>query len=68
MDYVLPFACEDHTGDIGALRTMAPSSSGLLPNLGKASANAFWLDMTVNHLSLLQKNDSEDGTDARNFQ
>ena len=46
-DYVLPLACEDCTEDIGAVRTLAPPSSGLLPNLGKASANAFWLDMTV---------------------
>jgi hypothetical protein len=68
MDYVLPFACEDRTGDIGAVRTMAPPSSGLLPNLGKANANAFWLDMTESRLLLLRpNNDTEDGTDARNF-
>ena len=47
MDYVLPLACGDHTDDIGAVRTLAPPSSGLLPNLGKANANAFWLDMTA---------------------
>ncbi|KAF9653559.1 S-adenosyl-L-methionine-dependent methyltransferase [Thelephora ganbajun] len=47
VDYVLPLACEDRTEDIGAIRTMAPPSSGLLPNLGKANANAFWLDMTM---------------------
>ena len=48
-DYILPLACEDRTEDIGVVRTLAPPSSGLLPNLGKASANAFWLDMTVCH-------------------
>ena len=67
VDYVLPFACEDHTGDIGAIRTMAPPSSRLLPNLGKANANAFWLDMTESLLFLLSNNDTEDRTDARHF-
>ena len=67
MDYVLPFACEDRTGSIGAVRTMAPPSSGLLSNLGKANANAFWLDMTESSPLLLPNNDAEGGTDARNF-
>jgi len=67
-DYVLPLACEDRTEDIGAVRTLAPPSSGLLPNLGKANANAFWLDMTASHLLLLSDDDTEDGTDARHFQ
>lgn len=31
----------------GTLRTLAPEGSPLLPNLGKASANAYWLDLTV---------------------
>ena len=64
MDYVLPFACEDDSGDIGAVRTMAPPSSELLPNLGKANANAFWLDMTVSRLHLLPDGDAENGIDA----
>jgi hypothetical protein len=51
VDYVLPLACEDHTEDIGAVRTLAPPSSGLLPNLGKANANAFWLDMTASRFA-----------------
>ena len=67
-DYVLPLACEDHTEDIGAVRTLAPPSSGLLPNLGKANANAFWLDMTASRLPLLSDDNTKDRTDARNFQ
>lgn len=67
VDYVLPFACEDHTKDIGAVRTMAPPSSGLLPNLGKANANAFWLDMSESLLFLLSSDDADERTDARNL-
>lgn len=67
VDYVLPFACEDRTGDIGAVRTMAPPQSGLLPNLGKANANAFWLDMSESLLLFLPNDDTEDRTDARHF-
>lgn len=48
-DYILPLACEDDSEDTGVVRTLAPPGSGLLPNLGKASANAFWLDMTVSY-------------------
>jgi O-methyltransferase domain len=47
VDYILPLACEDETEDMGSVKTMAPPGSGLLSNLGKANANAFWLDMTV---------------------
>ena len=67
VDYVLPLACEDCTQDIGAVRTLAPPSSGLLPNLGKANANAFWLDMTAS-CSSWKTGDTEDMTDACNFQ
>jgi len=66
-DYILPFACEDHTGDIGAVKTLAPPESGLLPNLGKASATAFWLDLTASRSPLLSDDDTEDRADASDF-
>ncbi|EMD36158.1 hypothetical protein CERSUDRAFT_51961 [Gelatoporia subvermispora B] len=31
----------------GSVRTLAPEGSPLLPNLGKANANAYWLDLTM---------------------
>ncbi|OBZ77461.1 6-hydroxytryprostatin B O-methyltransferase [Grifola frondosa] len=31
----------------GTIRTLAPEDSPLLPNLGKANANAYWLDLTM---------------------
>ncbi|KAI0084943.1 hypothetical protein BDY19DRAFT_466740 [Irpex rosettiformis] len=31
----------------GTVRTLAPEDTPLLPNLGKASANAYWLDLTM---------------------
>ena len=31
----------------GQVKTLAPEGSPLLPNLGKANANAYWLDLTV---------------------
>ena len=31
----------------GTLRSLAPEGSPLLPNLGKANANAYWMDLTV---------------------
>lgn len=34
----------------GTVRTLAPEGSPLLPNLGKANANAYWLDLTVRRL------------------
>lgn len=67
-DYVLPLACEDHTEDIGAVRTLAPPSCGLLPNLGKANANAFWLDLTASRLAPILDDDTETRADARNLQ
>ncbi|KAJ3819191.1 hypothetical protein F5880DRAFT_1137749 [Lentinula raphanica] len=56
-DFVLPLACADNFGsgededeiglrDIQGAETMlAPAP--LLPNLGKASANGYWMDMTM---------------------
>ena len=68
LDYILPLACEDHTGDVGVIRTLAPSSSGLLPNLGKANSGTYSLDMTVSHLFLLSNDGTEGGADARSIQ
>ncbi|TCD65381.1 ich1-like protein [Steccherinum ochraceum] len=31
----------------GTIRTLAPEGSPLLPNLGKANANAYWMDLTM---------------------
>ncbi|PCH41979.1 S-adenosyl-L-methionine-dependent methyltransferase [Wolfiporia cocos MD-104 SS10] len=31
----------------GTVRSLAPEGSPLLPNLGKANANAYWLDLTM---------------------
>lgn len=51
-DFVLPLACPDDTGTTGGLEgiegaenTLAPAP--LLPNLGRASANGYWMDLTV---------------------
>ncbi|KAF9066979.1 S-adenosyl-L-methionine-dependent methyltransferase [Rhodocollybia butyracea] len=56
-DFVLPLACTDNfetsqseeggeiTGIQGAETKLAPAP--LLPNLGKASANVYWMDMTM---------------------
>lgn len=53
-DFILPLACPDGIygdelleGIQGAESTLA--SPPLLPNLGKASANAYWMDLTVRH-------------------
>jgi hypothetical protein len=68
-DYILPLACEDDAEDTGVIKTLAPPGSGLLPNLGKASANAFWLDMTVGHnLTVFLRNLDELFKDACDFQ
>ncbi|KAH7923064.1 S-adenosyl-L-methionine-dependent methyltransferase, partial [Leucogyrophana mollusca] len=57
-DHVLPLACVDEElgwGGVdagsegeGAERTLA--SAPLLPNLGKASANAYWMDLTMHSM------------------
>jgi hypothetical protein len=51
-DFVLPLACADDItsesgleGIEGAQKELAPSP--LLPNLGKGSANGYWMDLTV---------------------
>lgn len=51
-DFILPLACPDEVGGDelleniqGAETMLAPPP--LLPNLGKASANAYWMDMTM---------------------
>ncbi|KDR70150.1 hypothetical protein GALMADRAFT_76264 [Galerina marginata CBS 339.88] len=51
-DFVLPLACPDDTGSTsglegveGAESTLAPAP--LLPNMGKASANVYWMDLTM---------------------
>ena len=64
VDHVLPLACEDNTDDTGAVRTLAPPSSGLLPNLGKASANAYRVDMAVSRPLSLPDDDPENRADA----
>jgi hypothetical protein len=61
-DFVMPLACVDDFGfesegsveqaggrEVvdGAERTLAPDH--LLANLGKASANVYWMDLTVSH-------------------
>jgi len=53
-DFILPLACPDEVGENellegiqGVEAMLAPPP--LLPNLGKASANAYWMDMTVRH-------------------
>lgn len=52
-DHVIPFACADDRryGDIpGAVAQLAEGEGGLLANLGRAHANAYWLDISVRAL------------------
>ena len=65
-DYILPLACVDQDHDDteegpehgmkevlpGTVKSLAPEGSSLLPNLGKANANAYWLDLTVSYITL----------------
>ena len=51
-DFVLPLACPDDTSTTGGLEgiegaenILAPAP--LLPNLGRANANGYWMDLTV---------------------
>ncbi|KAI1792209.1 S-adenosyl-L-methionine-dependent methyltransferase, partial [Ganoderma leucocontextum] len=56
-DHILPHACVDDHEDLdangerltlpGIVRSFAPEGCPLLPNLGKANANAYWLDLTM---------------------
>lgn len=36
----------------GTVKSLAPKGSPLLPNLGKANANAYWMDLTVSFLHI----------------
>ncbi|KAI0630028.1 S-adenosyl-L-methionine-dependent methyltransferase [Trametes polyzona] len=52
VDNLLPYACVDDKTDIGsasegAVRSLVPEGSPLLPNLGKASANGYLLDISM---------------------
>ncbi|KAH9846764.1 S-adenosyl-L-methionine-dependent methyltransferase [Lenzites betulinus] len=52
VDNLLPYACLDDKADVssssqGAVRSLVPEGSPLLPNLGKASANGYILDITM---------------------
>ncbi|KAH8096884.1 hypothetical protein BXZ70DRAFT_865118, partial [Cristinia sonorae] len=59
-DHLLPLACVDEDDEAlkggadgkrealpGTVRSLAPDGSPLLPNLGKANANAYWMDLTM---------------------
>ena len=56
VDNLLPYACVDESSDISgggsdsAVRSLAPEGSPLLPNLGRASANGYLLDISVSHI------------------
>ncbi|OSC96294.1 S-adenosyl-L-methionine-dependent methyltransferase [Trametes coccinea BRFM310] len=52
VDNLLPYACIDDKADLnsssqGAVRSLVPEGSPLLPNLGKASANGYILDVSM---------------------
>ncbi|KAI0326180.1 S-adenosyl-L-methionine-dependent methyltransferase [Cubamyces sp. BRFM 1775] len=52
VDNLLPYACVDDKADLdsssqGAVRSLVPEGSPLLPNLGKASANGYILDISM---------------------
>ncbi|EIW63673.1 O-methyltransferase [Trametes versicolor FP-101664 SS1] len=52
VDNLLPYACVDDKADIGstsqgAVRSLVPEGSPLLPNLGRASANGYILDISM---------------------
>ncbi|KAI0635412.1 S-adenosyl-L-methionine-dependent methyltransferase [Trametes polyzona] len=52
-DHILPLACVDEDAEDdaerlpGSISSLAPDGSPLLANLGKANANAYWLDLTM---------------------
>ena len=54
-DHILPHACIDDQEDLGSkeeplpglVPSLAPVGSPLLPNLGKASGIAYWMDLSV---------------------
>ncbi|KAI0737198.1 S-adenosyl-L-methionine-dependent methyltransferase [Daedaleopsis nitida] len=51
VDTMLPYACVDDQsgkeGALGAVRSLVPDGSPLLPNLGRGSANAYILDIQM---------------------
>ncbi|KAH6904164.1 hypothetical protein BKA70DRAFT_1565905 [Coprinopsis sp. MPI-PUGE-AT-0042] len=52
-DFVLPLACAETLSNDSGLRGIEGARSALapaplLPNLGKASANVYWMDLTMN--------------------
>ncbi|KAI0712846.1 O-methyltransferase [Cerioporus squamosus] len=53
VDNLLPYACLDESSDTssgdseGAVRSLVPDGSPLLPNLGRASANGYLLDISM---------------------
>ncbi|KAI8978353.1 S-adenosyl-L-methionine-dependent methyltransferase [Trametes punicea] len=52
VDNLLPYACIDDKSELnsssqGAVRSLVPEGSPLLPNLGKASANGYILDISM---------------------
>ncbi|RPD72283.1 O-methyltransferase [Lentinus tigrinus ALCF2SS1-7] len=53
VDNLLPYACLDENNEIsgedseGAVRSLVPDGSPLLPNLGRASANGYLLDIKM---------------------
>ena len=56
MDNLLPYACVDEESKMngagsaeseGAVRSLVPDGSPLLPNLGRASSNGYILDISV---------------------
>lgn len=71
-DHILPLACVDdfeEGGEMveGASKMLAPPP--LLANLGKASVNAYWMDMTVSSRSCSQRISADcSHLDARNVQ
>lgn len=57
-DFILPLACPDETNGDASLDGIRGTESmlappPLLPNLGKASANAYWMDLTV-YITMLE--------------
>ncbi len=57
VDNLLPYACVDEKADIGsssqgAVRSLVPEGSPLLPNLGRASANGYILDRYLGEYAL----------------
>ena len=58
-DHLLPYACTSaKTSELRAeegTEALRGARWPLLANLGAASANAYWMDMTVSHLSLRTK-------------